>query len=369
MHSRREFLRSGLVFSTGIGFGLAESFAVSPATERLDRNKLLTYRDASGAVRPVKSVRDWERRRTEIVAGMESVMGVFPGKGNRCPLDMKVEEDVDMGSYVRRLITYSADTSSRTPAYLLMPKEALLGKKRVRAVLCLHPTDNVNGHKVVVGLGGKANRQYAQELAERGFVTLAPAYPLLANFQPDLKIGGYESGTMKAIWDNVRGLDLLETLPFVKKGGFGVIGHSLGGHNSLYTAVFEPRLKVVVSSCGLDSFLDYYDGNPKVWEPGKGWTQERYMPRLASYAGRLAEIPFDFHELIGALAPRPCFINAPLKDGNFRWQSVDRIVEAARPVYRLYGRADRLAVEHPDSEHDFPDAMRERAYELMKRYL
>ena len=142
------------------------------------------------------------------------------------------------------------------------------------------------GHQTVVGLSGKEHRAYAKELAERGYVTLAPSYPLMAKYQPDLKALGYQSGTMKAIWDNIRGLDLLETLPFVKKGKFGAIGHSLGGHNSIYTAVFDERIKVVVSSCGFDSYQDYMNGNIK------GWTQERYMPRLATY--KLAEIPFDF---------------------------------------------------------------------------
>ncbi len=44
----------------------------------------------------------------------------------------------------------------------------------------------------------------------------------------------WESGTLKAVWDNLRGLDLLESLPYVNaQAGFGVIGHSLGGHNSV----------------------------------------------------------------------------------------------------------------------------------------
>ena len=60
---------------------------------------------------------------------------------------------------------------------------------------------------------------------------------------------------MKAIWDNVRGLDFLESLSFVKRGKFGAIGHSLGGHNAIYTAVFDDRITVVVSSCGFDSFV------------------------------------------------------------------------------------------------------------------
>jgi hypothetical protein len=88
------------------------------------------------------------------------------------------------------------------------------------------------------------------------------------------------------------------------------------------------------------------------------------MPRLLNYAGRLADIPFDFHEILGALAPRPVFVSAPLRDSNFQWSSVDRVVAAARDVYALFNAAGRLTVAHPDSEHDFPDAQRETAYRL-----
>jgi hypothetical protein len=154
---------------------------------------------------------------------------------------------------------------------------------------------------------------------------------------------------------------LLGKLPFVKHRGYGAIGHSLGGHNSIYTAVFDPRIKVVVSSCGFDSFRDYQGGNIK------GWTSERYMPRLIHYApGRT---PFDFYELIAALAPRPCFINAPLRDSNFKSASVDAIVRAASQIYRLYGAPENLRVEHPDCEHDFPDAMRAQAYQMLDENL
>src|SRR5262249_46464024 len=160
----------------------------------------------------------------------------------RCALAMKDEEpEVDCGKYVRRSITYASEPGCRVPAYLLVPK-ALLGRKGMRApaVLCLHGTDNEVGNGIVVGLGKRPDRQYASELAERGYVTLAPNYPLLARYQPDIKALGWESGTLKAVWDNMRGLDLLESLPFVIPGSFGAIGHSLGGHNSVYTSVFDP---------------------------------------------------------------------------------------------------------------------------------
>ena len=327
---------------------------------RLERTNLLVYRTVRGTVAPVQSSADWLMRRTEIVRSMQAVMGKLPGAERRCPLDMRVEEEVDGGDYLRRRISYVAEPGSRVPAYLLIPKTALQNDRKSPAVLGLHQTHPL-GQKVVVGLGNSPNDEYGVELARRGYVVLAPPYPLLAEYQPDLKTLGYQSGTMKAVWDNIRGLDLLTSLPYVKTNGFGAIGHSLGGHNSIYTAVFDERIKVIASSCGFDSYLDYMGGNIK------GWTSERYMPRLLDYP--LAEIPFDFHELIGALAPRPCFVNAPFGDANFKWQSVDAVARAASQVYRLYGVPQNLRVRHPDCGHLFPPELREAAYRLFDEVL
>ena len=340
-----------------------------PAPSRLPRTNLLVFHDRTGAVVPVKSKADWQKRHAEILRGMTDVMGPLPGREKRCPLDVQIEEETDCGSYVRRSITYVAEPGSRAPAYLLIPKAALRQNRKLPAVLALHPTDMDYGYHVVAEQLRANYRAYGRDLAERGYVVLAPAYPIMAGYQPDLNALGYQSGTMKAIWDNIRGLDLLESLPFVRKKKFGAIGHSLGGHNAIYTAVFDPRIQVVVSSCGFDSFLDYYAGDPANWQPGHGWCQTRYLPRLADYRGRLAEIPFDFHELIGALAPRPVLVNAPLHDANFGWQSVDHVAQAASAVYRLYGVPQNLQVVHPDCEHDFPAEVREAAYRFLDQRL
>lgn len=343
----------------------ASSASLSP---RLDRANLLAYRGDDGTVRPVRSIEDWQKRRAEVVRGMLTVMGPIPGNAKRVPLDMTIEEEADAGSYLRQRITYQSEPGSRAHAYLLIPKTALAGQHTAPGVLCLMSTDNQRGNKQTVGLlEGKPGRAYAAELAERGYVAIAPAYPLLADYQPDIAVLGYRSGTMKAIWDNMRALDLLETLPYVRGGGFGAIGHSLGGHNSIYTAVLDERIRVIVSSCGFDSYLDYYDGNDAVWQPGKGWVQTRYMPRLLDYAR--SEIPFDFHELVGALAPRPVYVNAPVNDSNFRWQSVDRIAASAGQIYRLYDAPSLLRIDHPECGHDFPDEQREIAYRWLDRAL
>ncbi len=358
---------------TRFAFGLLISvFCVElQSAPRLDRLNLLQFRDASGKVQPVKSTADWQKRREEIVKGMVAVMGRLPGKDRRVDLDMKIEEEADGGKYIRQLITYQAEPGSRTPAYLCVPKSVVSGKGvKTSAVLCLMPTDNKVGHKVVVGLGGREGRAYAAELAERGYVTIAPAYTHLANYWPNLGKLGYVSGTMKAIYDNTRALDLLEKLPYVDaKSGFGAIGHSLGGHNAIYTAVFDERITVIASSCGFDAYPDYYDGAERNWFFGRGWCQIRYMPRLSDYRGRQHEIPFDFPELLGALAPRPLFVHAPLRDSNFRWKSVDVCAKAARPIYKLMRNERGLIIKHPDYNHNFPKDMREEAYQAIDKIL
>lgn len=295
-------------------------------------------------------------------------MGPWPDPAKRCPLDLRVEHEERLDGIVRQRISYASEPGGRVPAWLLFPAVARTYHLLRPGVLTLHQTHPL-GSKVVVGLGQSPDDEYGLALARRGYVCLAPAYPHLADYAPDLAGLGWSSGTLKAVWDNVRGLDLLASLPWVRGGGFGAIGHSLGGHNALFTAAFDDRIRVVATSCGFDSFLDYYDGDARVWEPGRGWTQDRYLPRLAAYRGRLDEIPFDFTDILAALAPRPVFVNAPLGDTNFRWRSVEAVVAAVQPVYRLLGNPAGLVVRHPETGHRFPPALREEAYALFDRVL
>ena len=294
----------------------------------------------------------------KIRSDMQDVMGTLPDNSKRCPLDVRIEEESDCGSYVRQLITYASEPNCRTPAYLLIPSQAVNGEAKVSGILALHPTDLELGHKVVVGMGYKPNRAYGHELALRGHVVLAPAYPLMADYWPDLASLHYESGTMKAIWDNMRGLDLLDSFPFVDHGHYGCIGHSLGGHNAIFTAAFDIRIAALVCSSGFDSFLDYMGGDLT------GWTQTRYMPRLAKL--RPEEVPFDFLQLLSVLAPRHCFISAPVKDDNFSCESVKNIINSVRQIYADYNEPLRLHVEYPECDHDFPEVIRNRAYAFLE---
>ena len=282
-------------------------------------------------------------------------MGSLPESPRRVPLDVEVLEEIDTEKYYRRRISFVSEPGDRVPAYLLIPKDL---KGKAAAMLCLHQTTGI-GKGEPAGLGGLPTLHYAHELAERGYVCIVPDYPSFGDYAYDFKTQGkhYASGSMKAIWNNLRAVDLLVSLPEVDSDRIGCIGHSLGGHNTLFTAAFDQRLKAVVTSCGFTAFHHYYEGKLA------GWTSDRYMPRIRDlYNNDPDQVPFDFHEVLAAICPRSIFINAPLHDDNFDVTGVRKVVEEVGKAYDLTNARDRLVAEYPDSQHDFPDAVRQAAY-------
>ncbi len=325
-----------------------------------DKTHLLVYRDRAGQEHPIRTREDWARRRAHILANMQEVMGPLPDAPQRPP-EVVVVEEVKTDRFVRRKLLLVLGKDDRLPAYLLLP----LGPKGKRpAVLCLHQTNGQLGKAEPAGLGGRPNQHYARELAERGYVTLAPDYPNFGEYHFDVYAHGYQSATMKAIWNNMRAIDLLQALPEVDPQRIGCIGHSLGGHNTMFTAAFDRRIKALVSSCGFTSFPKYYGGNLK------GWSHNGYMPRIARvYAMKPQKMPFDFTEVVAAFAPRAFFTNSPLHDDNFEVSGVRDCLAAARPVYALFGAPEKLAAIHPDCPHDFPPEARTKAYRWLDRWL
>ena len=106
----------------------------------------------------------------------------------------------------------------------------------------------------------------------------------------------------------------------------------------MFTASFDPRLRVIVSSCGFSSLQK--DDVPS-------WTGPRYMPRIArQFANDAARVPFDFDV-----------------------SGVREVIEAASPVYRLFDKPEYLQAIYPDSPHDFPPAARQQAYDFLDKHL
>jgi dienelactone hydrolase len=377
--SRREVLQQFAAAAACIGFGATRSKGQTTTTptgttaaatqrSRLDRYNLMQFRAADGSVQPVKTIADWEKRKAEIYEGFHSIAGTLPTQDKRCKLDVKIEREVDNGdSYIERLIHYTAEPGSVVPAYMLIPKKLLDGKATAPAILSLLGTGmnrTAFSEEAVAKTGlsrWNDQRDYTRELADRGYVTITPAYPFLGVHTPDLKALGYESAVMKSIWDNIRAMDILDSLPFVSpKRKYGAIGHSLGGFGTMMTAAYDDRLEALVSSGGWGP-LDDYDGGDLTT-----WTSIYYFPKIKGMRG--ADTPFDFTELTGCITPKPCFINMGNEDPYYKWQSTDRLIKAVTPVYQLYGAQPPIA-EYPVAKHDFPDAVRARAYEFLDKHL
>ena len=326
---------------------------------------LLTYESAGNISAPVNSPTAWAQKREQILEKMQRVMGKLPDRSDLPPLDMKVTDRRKSDHYSRLTVRLRAAENEFVSAYLYIPKKIRKAEKRP-AMLVLHGTGD-GGKKLVDGQSPLANRALARELAERGYVVIAPDYPSMGDSRDyDFERDRYLSGTMKGIFNHMRCVDLLQELPEVDPDRIGVIGHSLGGHNAMFVGAFDPRIKVIVSSCGWTLF-DYYDIGEEASKKYGGrlgpWAQDRYMPLMRDRYGLDAgKIPFDFDEVIAALAPRPFFSNSPLNDSNFEVAGVRKGISAALEVYRFLNAEENLQVRYPEAGHDFPREVRLQSY-------
>jgi predicted peptidase len=348
-----------------------------------DHQNLLTFRGSDGTQRNVHTIADWLIRRNQILDAFQHTAGRLPAAYRLLSPDVQILEEVVLRPphvrrpLLRRKISYRSDGSARVPAFLFLPistgaetdSTADAGhapapsavNSRIPAVLCLHQTIR-HGKEEPAGIQGDPTLKYALELAERGFITMAPDYPSFGEYtcrfdsQRDCS-----SGTMKAVFDNIRAVDVLQAMPEVDPDRIGGIGHSLGGHNAIFTALFEERLKVIVSSCGFTSMQR--DDLPS-------WTGAVYMPRIAEvFENDPRKLPFDFHELVGSLAPRPFLAIAAAQDTDFDVTGVQEVMQSARSVYELYDTAESLQAAYPEVPHSFPESSREQAYLFLEEHL
>jgi hypothetical protein len=355
--------RHGLYWleNLGKGNGVAKGLTKDPLWFPTygDRSNLLVVKDESGKEKPVKSAFDWGQRRAHILAAVQAVTGALPDSYQRTPLDMRVLSETASAGYVRKKITYGSDLSSRVSAYLLVPTNVRRGSP---AMICLHD-DTPQGKDEPTGLGGRDSLRYADELAQRGIICLVPDYPSYGE-NYDFQKNNYASGSMKAVWDNIRGIDLLETMPEVSPKRIGIIGHGLGGQSALLTAAFDHRLAAVVSSCGFTTWARFRGGDLA------DWANPRLMPRIRDvYHNDAAKVPFDFAELLGTLAPRAVFVSAPLQDNVADVEGVKSAIASASAVYELRKAGTLLQAMYPDGGRDFTAAARATAYTWLEQHL
>jgi dienelactone hydrolase len=189
---------------------------------------------------------------------LNQLLGPFPVP---CPLDPVVLGAIDCGLYVRETIEYAVEAHERIKAFLLVPKHL---NRAAPAIFAhhQHASQFDLGKSEVVGLSGDPNQAYAVELAECGYVVIAPDALTFEErnwSNPSGHAEYFEMATRlvygktllaKCLRDVSVALDYLETRPEVDSLRIGFIGHSYGGRMAIWAPAIESRIRASVSNCG-----------------------------------------------------------------------------------------------------------------------
>jgi dienelactone hydrolase len=318
---------------------------------------------------------NWPKHRDRILAGVNQILGPMPKE--KVPLDPKILSDEDCGTYIRRKVSIQVLTEDRMPAYLLIPKKR---QGRLPAIICFYGTTSGAGKDVVVGLSGNRpgtppvrNWSFALDIVEAGFVALAADYlrdgerlppskrpydtsDFYARF-PDWSIHG------KDAWDTMRAIDYLQTLDFVDPDRIGMVGHSYGGHSTIFTTALEPRIKAAWANGPVSDFIHH----GMHWAVPKGAGSSQSMPALRPFVlDPTLKVPVTFAEFTALTAPRPLTVSQAVGE---RRPMEEENAATVSEVYRVLGAADRVQYLWYAGDHDFPPVARKAAVKWFEKWL
>jgi pimeloyl-ACP methyl ester carboxylesterase len=154
-------------------------------------------------------------------------------------------------------------------------------------------------------------------------------------------------------------IDALEKDSLVDPQRIYLFGYSLGGMVGIYTAALDARVKGLVSICGFTPMRTDRDGLVR-------YAQEHpLIPRLGLYEGNQPQIPYDFDDLLGVIAPRPVLVVEPQLDRDAALDDVRAAVERARKIYGLYDAGPKLAIEQPWDYNRLPNPTQDEVVRWM----
>ncbi len=161
---------------------------------------------------------------------------------------------------------------------------------------------------------------------------------------------------------DVRGaLDAMSHLDFVDSSKILVAGYAMGATVGLYATALDDRIAGLVSISGFTPLRSAVQG--KGIEGVKAFSHlHGLIPRLGFFVGHENCIPYDYQDILGAIAPRPVLLIAPQLDQTASFKDIRATANEAGKIYTLSGAADQLILNSPDDFNRFSDEMKEIIY-------
>ncbi len=327
----------------------------------------------------IASVAGWEKKRATIRQNLQWVLGDEPpGVTNPGPRTLGNEGrgESTFGTFlVRPQATAKMRVMAVTPyngfgdqlfGYLYYPvdENGKLKSDKTPVVIYLHEYDYSKGfnsyHQV---------EALFQSIVAKGYAVFA--YDMLG-FGNRIEEGTrfydrypHWSKLGKMVTDTRAAVEALANLDFIDGKRIFVAGYSLGGTVGLYAAALDERIAGVVCVAGFTPMrLDTAD---KGTEGIRAYSHlHGLLPRLGFFVGNEARIPYDFHEILACVAPRPILVIAPTMDKDANLQDVKYCVGQARKIYDLFGAGDSIQVFAPDDFSRFSNEMRQKTYQWLQ---
>jgi len=323
-------------------------------------------RDGLGLVAPllvddagkaITSREGWEQRRKQVRDAWLKFLGPMPDP--RPDMKLEVLKTETANRTVRQLVRFEGEPGIFVEGYLIRRVDANDGRKRP-GIVALHQTtkDSIDE---IAGVSGPVEQRLGMSFAQRGFVVFCPRCFLWQNVADynDAVARHRERhpqslGMAKMLYDAMRAVDVLASLADVDAKNIGAVGHSLGAKETLYLAAFDERIKAAVAS-----------------EGGIGLRSTNWdAPWYLGPAIRDEKFPLNHHQLLALIAPRPFLIlggesGQGASDGDRSWP----LIEAALPVWRLFGEPARLGLMNHRKGHSIPPPQAEYMAEWLTTYL